>query len=85
MKPKSSKEFDRVTAILATRIRELRLARGLSQEELADEAGCHRTYVGMLEREQANPSLWILSLISEALGVRLEEFLVVAYSDIKDG
>ena len=51
------------------RIRELRLANGLSQEKLADLAGCDRTYVGMLERKLSNPSLRVLVAIAEALGV----------------
>ena len=69
----SESEFGRVRGILASRLREVRLARGLSQEELADQSGCHRTYIGMLERRQVNPSLRILCSISEALGVRLDE------------
>ena len=32
------------------RIRQLRLASGLSQEELAEQTGFHRTYIGMIER-----------------------------------
>jgi len=32
--------------VFGTRIREFRTARGLSQEQLADETGFHRTYIG---------------------------------------
>ena len=39
------------------RIRELRLAKGMSQEELADSAGVHRTYIGMIERAEKNIAL----------------------------
>ena len=35
--------------IAGARIWELRQAKGLSQEELGDRAGCHRTYVGIIE------------------------------------
>jgi len=71
-----SEEFNRVRGIVAARIRLLRQTRGLSQEQLADEAHCHRTYVGMLERSQGNPSLRILAEIAEALGVATAELLI---------
>lgn len=81
MKQATSREFERVSPIFAFRIRELRRELGLSQEELADEAGCHRTYIGMLERRQGNPSLRILCLICDALGVELNELLVIENND----
>jgi DNA-binding XRE family transcriptional regulator len=39
------------------RVRELRMRAGLSQEQLADQAGMHRTYVSSLERGQRNVGL----------------------------
>ena len=72
MDRQDSYEFERAQAIIAERIRELRLAQGLSQEKLADLAGCDRTYVGMLERRLSNPSLRVLTQIAEALAVPFE-------------
>jgi len=74
-RPESS-EFGRVRSVVADRIRELRLGKGWSQEELADRAGCHRTYVGMLERGQGNPSLLVLARIADALGVGVKALVV---------
>ena len=71
-----SKEFDRIIGVAAVRLRELRIAKGWSQEDLADLSGCHRTYIGMLERRQGNPSLRVLAVIAEALGVPTSELLV---------
>jgi transcriptional regulator with XRE-family HTH domain len=58
---------------LGERIRELRKKAGYSQEGFADAAGVHRTYMGTLERGEANVSLGNLHKISKALGVTLSE------------
>jgi transcriptional regulator with XRE-family HTH domain len=50
-------------------LREYRLKSGFSQEGLADEAGCDRTFVGMLERGQRQPTLETLFKLSKALNV----------------
>ena len=55
------------------RIRELRLARGLSQEKLAFKSGMHRTYLGSIERGERNPSLKNIAAIADALGVSLSQ------------
>jgi transcriptional regulator with XRE-family HTH domain len=55
------------------RVRELRLAKGLSQEKLAFKSGVHRTYLGGIERGERNPSLKNIAAIAEALGVTLSE------------
>ena len=55
------------------RVRELRVGKGLSQEELAFKVGVHRTYLGGIERGERNPSLKNISAIAEALGVTLSE------------
>ncbi|UWZ37979.1 helix-turn-helix transcriptional regulator [Dactylosporangium roseum] len=51
------------------RVRNLRQARGLSQEELAELAGVHRTYMSSLERGQRNVGLDNILAIAAALGV----------------
>ncbi|MBZ5719313.1 MAG: helix-turn-helix domain-containing protein [Acidobacteriia bacterium] len=58
------------------RIRELRLAKGISQEALADEAGLHRTYMGSVERGERNISLENIVRIATALGVSASDLLV---------
>jgi transcriptional regulator with XRE-family HTH domain len=57
------------------RIRELRLAKGISQEALADEAGVHRTYMGSVERGERNISLENIVRIAKGLRVRPHELL----------
>ena len=51
------------------RVRDLRQARGLSQEQLAEIAGLHRTYVSSLERGQRNVGLDNILALAAALGV----------------
>jgi transcriptional regulator with XRE-family HTH domain len=55
------------------KVRELRVARRMSQEELADRAGMHRTYLGGIERGERNPSLKNITAVARALGVSLSE------------
>ena len=51
------------------RVREIRQDRGLSQEELAELAGMHRTYVSSLERGLRNVGLDNILAIAAALDV----------------
>jgi len=46
---------------------------GLSQEKLAEKAGVHRTYIGMIERAEKNISLLSIQKLSNALGISLRE------------
>ncbi len=57
-------------------LRKIRSRRGLSQQQLADKSGYHRTYVGLLERGQKSPSLRTLFNIAETLQVRPSDILV---------
>ena len=57
------------------RLRALREARGWSQEEFADRAGLHRTYVSAVERGVRNPTLSVLERLANALGIKLSELL----------
>jgi transcriptional regulator with XRE-family HTH domain len=54
--------------VFARNLRRLRLATGLSQEELAARAGLHRTYISSVERGQRNVSLENIFAIARALG-----------------
>lgn len=57
------------------KVRARRLELGLSQEELADKAGVHRTYIGMIERAEKNITLENIEKIAKSLGVTPKKLL----------
>ena len=57
------------------RVKEERLKRGLSQEDLAVKASVHRTYIGMIERAEKNITLLNIAKIANALELGINELL----------
>lgn len=62
---------------VAANIRHLRTTKGLSQEQLAEVAQFHRTYVSQLERSVTNISIDGLERLAQVLGVDITELLQV--------
>lgn len=60
---------------LANNVRQRRKSLHLSQEELALRAGVDRTYVSQIERRVSNPSLLILSRLSDVLQMDVTQLL----------
>jgi transcriptional regulator with XRE-family HTH domain len=58
------------------RVRELRRARGWTQEELADRTRRHWTYIGGIERGERNPTLTVIADLAAGLGVPLGQLFV---------
>jgi transcriptional regulator with XRE-family HTH domain len=59
-------------------VRKRRIALGLSQEELAERADLHRTYISDIERGSRNVSLENIKRIAGALKVEPWELLKLA-------
>ena len=57
------------------RVARLRQGRAMSQEELATEAGVHRTYIGMIERGEKNITILTMLRVTTALDVKLSDLL----------
>ncbi|MGN6503385.1 MAG: helix-turn-helix domain-containing protein [Pseudolysinimonas sp.] len=55
--------------IAGANIRAIRKQRGVSQEQLADALGVHRTYMGGVERGERNLTLRSLERLAERMGV----------------
>jgi transcriptional regulator with XRE-family HTH domain len=60
----------------ALNVQRLRRAKGWSQEEMAFQAGLHRTYVSGIETGTRNPTLMIIERLAEAFGVTPDVLLI---------
>ena len=69
-----------VTAWVGHRIQSLRLERGWTQEQLAEYADLHVSYISTLEKGKKNPSIEVISRLSSAFQLTLSEILSAAPS-----
>jgi transcriptional regulator with XRE-family HTH domain len=60
-----------VDHLIATRVRDLRKARGYTLDELADLSGVSRSAISLIEREETSPTAVVLNKLADALGVTL--------------
>jgi len=60
-----------ISDIFGERIRTLRTERGLSQEQLAELADLHRTFIGRIERGETNVTLENIKRLAKGLNVPL--------------
>lgn len=61
---------------VASNLRKVRVAAGLSQEDLAVKAGFHRTYVSQIERAVNNATIDNICKLAEFLGIDVHELFV---------
>ncbi len=66
---------DKMLKALGSRVRELRLKAGYSQEAFADHCGVHRTFMGTVERGESNLSFYNLVKIAMGLEITLSKLL----------
>jgi transcriptional regulator with XRE-family HTH domain len=60
---------------LAENLRRLRKEKGWSQEDYADRAGIHRTYVSDIERGSRNPTITVVEKLAQSLTVTASDLL----------
>lgn len=65
-----------IIAVVAETVRRARKSAGLSQEELAFEAGLDRTYISQVERGKRNVTIVVLAKIARALKTTPDRLLV---------
>jgi transcriptional regulator with XRE-family HTH domain len=68
----------RITPAFAEIVRRRREQKGLSQEALAEAAGVHHTYVGLVERGRRKPTLDVAERLALALGKKLSALIAEA-------
>lgn len=61
---------------LGRNVRRLREEKGWSQEDYADRAGIHRTYVSDIERGRRNPTIAVVEKLAKPLDVLASELLI---------
>jgi transcriptional regulator with XRE-family HTH domain len=64
-----------ILEIFGVNVQKYRKERQISQEKLAELAGVHRTYVGMIERAEKNITLRNMEKIAKALEVEIKDLL----------
>lgn len=71
----------RIQKILADNLRSYRKRAGLTQEQLAEKSGLHRTYIGGIEQQRINVSLKNIERIATALDIDPALLMIQAEQD----
>lgn len=66
-------EKENILIQFGQKVQRLRNEKGLSQEQLAEIAYVHRTYIGMIERAEKNITLLNIEKIAKALKVNIKD------------
>ena len=61
--------------LFSQNVRKARLAKGLSQEDLAELASLHRNYIGGVERGERNISIDNMEKLAKALGTTIDKLV----------
>lgn len=75
------KPSEELLVILATNIKSLRKAQGLSQERLGELCNFHPTFISLIERRQRNVTISTLEIIANALEVETNSLLICSNSE----
>ena len=66
---------EKISIKFGKRVRDFRKYKKLSQQELADLANMHRTYISMIERAEKNISLYGIKRLADALEMKVTELI----------
>lgn len=68
-------------ALVAWNVRRILVERGIPQEQLANDAGIDRSYMGRIEQKKENPTIDLLDRIAAPLGIHLSELFAEPAKD----
>lgn len=60
---------------IGKRIKDVRLSKGLTQQEVTERAGFYRTYIGLIENGKYSPSVFTVWRIAKAIKIDLGDIL----------
>jgi transcriptional regulator with XRE-family HTH domain len=63
-------------------LRRIRLAAGLTQEQLALEAGVQRNFISLIELGQNQPTIGTIAKLARALDMKASELVAAAEDDV---
>lgn len=66
---------DKTSKQIAQKLKDTRLKKGLTQEDLATKAGISTNYYARVERVEVTPSVETIEKLVKALGVKSSEIL----------
>ena len=78
-------ELDEILLAIGKKIRKERMRLGYSQEQFAEKAGFHRTFVGSVERGEQNITIETYCRFAEGLGLGVYELMHGSMQDGKAG
>ena len=85
-KAKQTRQKERLQLPLATTlgqtIKDMRIAKNWSQEQLAGEIECDRSALGLIEQGKSNPSIFMLSVLAGVFSVTLSQLLLPITADM---
>lgn len=73
MKTRKNKKSSDFLVRLGLKVREIRLSKGLSQEQLGYLSGLDRTYISSFERGHRNIGITNLKVIADSLNVEISD------------
>ena len=66
---------ENILVIFGNRVKELRKAKKMTQQQFADLSDLHKNYIGMIERGERNPSLINIQNIATAFEMSISELM----------